>query len=93
MNDIEIRERAKALAREDRELKVALVHARRGAGLTQADVAKLLGVSQQAINKFERYDSDPKLSTIRRYANAVGVLVEHRVVLSDDRSMAFAVVE
>ncbi|MDN5558781.1 MAG: helix-turn-helix domain-containing protein [Ruaniaceae bacterium] len=56
-------------------------------------MAKLLGVSQQAINKFERYDSDPKLSTIRRYANAVGVLVEHRVVLSDDRSMAFAVVE
>lgn len=72
--------RAKLLAREDRQMKANLIELRQRAGLTQADVAALLGISQQAVNKLERYDSDPKLSTLRRYANAVGALVEHTVV-------------
>jgi DNA-binding XRE family transcriptional regulator len=72
--------RAKLLAREDRKMKSELIALRQRAGLTQANVADMLGISQQAVNKLERYDSDPKLSTLRRYANAVGALVEHHVV-------------
>lgn len=74
-----IKARAKVLAREDRELKVALIRVRRETGLSQKDVADRLGVTQQSIHKLERYDSDPKASTLRRYANAVGALVEHHV--------------
>lgn len=74
-----IRARAKFLAREDRLMRAELVRLREQAGLTQAEVGELLGVSQQAVNKFERYDSDPKLSTLRRYANAIGAVIEHRV--------------
>lgn len=74
-----VKARAKFLTREDRELKAALIRARRDAGLSQKDVADRLEVTQQSIHKMERYDSDPKASTLRRYANAVGVLVEHRV--------------
>lgn len=74
-----VKARAKVLAREDRELKAALIRVRRRSGLSQQDVADRLGVTQQSIYKFERYDSDPKASTVRRYANAVGALVEHRV--------------
>ncbi|SMY04247.1 DNA-binding transcriptional regulator, XRE-family HTH domain [Brevibacterium sp. 239c] len=74
-----VKTRAKVLAREDRELKAALIRVRRRSGLSQQDVADRLGVTQQSIYKFERYDSDPKASTVRRYANAVGALVEHRV--------------
>lgn len=74
-----VKARAKVLAREDRELKAALIRERRKSGLSQKDVADRLGVTQQSIHKFERYDSDPKASTVRRYANAVGALVEHRV--------------
>lgn len=48
--------------------------------MTQKQVADLLGISQQAVTKLERYDSDPKLSSLRRYANAVGAIVEHRVI-------------
>ena len=33
---------------------------------------------------FEAHDSDPRLSTIRRYALAVGAHVEHRVHRVDD---------
>lgn len=40
-----------------------LVRVRRENNLTQKDVAKLMGVSQQAVNKVERYDADPRLST------------------------------
>jgi DNA-binding XRE family transcriptional regulator len=71
--------RAKLLAREDRQMKADLIDLRQRAGLSQKDVADMLGISQQAINKLERYDSDPKMSTLRRYANAVGALVEHSV--------------
>jgi DNA-binding XRE family transcriptional regulator len=61
-------------------MKAELIRLRREAGLTQKEVAERIGISQQAINKLERYDSDPKLSTMRRYANAVGALVQHHVV-------------
>ncbi len=77
------RERASLLAGADLELKAALIVARRSRGLTQAQIGHLMGVSQQAVNKFERYDSDPRQSTIRRYANAVGALVSHQVELED----------
>ena len=37
-------------------------------GLTQAAVAKRLGVSQQAYGKLERSDADPRLSTLDKLA-------------------------
>ena len=67
-------------------MRTELTRLRESAGLTQAQVGELLGVSQQAINKFERYDSDPKLSTIRRYANAVGAIIEHHVTIDVGQS-------
>lgn len=83
-----VRERAKYLAREDRHLKTELVRLRRDRGLTQQDVADLLGISQQAVQKLERYDSDPKMSTLARYANAVGALVAHEVEFDAGQSLA-----
>lgn len=85
-----IRARAKVLAREHRTMRTDLVALRREAGLTQGDVAERMGVTQQAVSKFERYDSDPKLSTVRRYANAVGALVEHRVERDQGQSILLA---
>jgi DNA-binding XRE family transcriptional regulator len=56
-----------------------LVEARKKCGLTQKQVAELIGVSQPTVAAFERYDNDPRLSTIRRYAVAVGVLIKYDV--------------
>ena len=75
-----VRARAKVLAREDREMKAKLIRHRRNTGLTQKEVAERMGVTQQAVQKLERYDSDPKLATLRRYANAIGAFVSHEVV-------------
>lgn len=46
---------------------------------TQQQLAQLLGISQASVAAFERYDNDPKLSTLRRYAHAVGARVTHCV--------------
>lgn len=89
--DIEsVRARAKVLAREDRQMRSQLISWRRAMGLTQKQIADMMGVSQQAINKFERYDADPKLSTIRRYANAIGVLIDHQVTPDRGQSRSLA---
>ncbi|MCZ9881920.1 helix-turn-helix domain-containing protein [Arthrobacter sp. B2a2-09] len=85
-----VRARAKVLAREHRTMRSELVRLRREGGLTQGDVAERMGVSQQAVSKFERYDSDPKLSTVRRYANAVGALIEHRIERDQGQSVFLA---
>lgn len=72
-------DRAKRLAMNDNAMLRELVQTRRKSGLTQADVAEALGISQQAVSQFERLESDPHLSTIRQYANVVGVVIDHGV--------------
>lgn len=75
----ELLEAATALADADLRMRRALVGARRAAGLSQNDVAEALGIKQSSVAAFERYDNDPRLSTIRRYALAVGAQVSHDV--------------
>ena len=72
------------LVRADRDLLAGLIKVRRHRKLRQVDVAELLGVNQSAVAGFERLGGDPRLSTIRRYALAVGARVEHRVIRADD---------
>jgi transcriptional regulator with XRE-family HTH domain len=55
---------------------VALRHLRR---LSQTAVAARMGVRQPTVSGFETEDSDPHLSTLQRYARAVGAKL--RVVL------------
>ncbi|GAA4693941.1 Helix-turn-helix domain-containing protein [Promicromonospora umidemergens] len=70
---------AEVLAQEDRSLLHTLVMRRRALGLSQSAVAERMGVSQAVVSLFERAGNDPHLSTVRRYARALGVLVRHRV--------------
>jgi len=72
-------QRAKALAHSDLGMRIELIEIRRRSGLSQKDVAKALGVTQQAVSAFERLESDPRLSTVRQYAHAVGALIAHEV--------------
>jgi DNA-binding XRE family transcriptional regulator len=81
--------RADALVHQDEALLDSLIRIRKD-HFTQEDVAQKLGVKQSTIAAFERYGNDPKLSTVRRYAHAVGALIAHRVErdtgqLLDDR--------
>lgn len=49
----------------------ALVALRRSCGLTQAEVAERMGVKQPTVSGFENEGSDPRVSTLQRYARAV----------------------
>jgi transcriptional regulator with XRE-family HTH domain len=53
-----------------------LADARRRAGLTQADLAKRLTISQAAVAQLERPDSNPRLATLDRALRATGVQLE-----------------
>ena len=73
---------AEELSANHRHFMTSLVNARNRAGLTQAEVAFRMGVSQASVSQFERYDSNPTLATIRRYALAVGVGLRDDVLYS-----------
>jgi transcriptional regulator with XRE-family HTH domain len=49
-----------------------LANARRRAGLTQAELAKRLAISQAAVAQLERADSNPRLATLDRALRAAG---------------------
>jgi DNA-binding XRE family transcriptional regulator len=56
-----------------RRLIQLLADAREEAGLTQAEVGRRIGTTQSAIARFESGDSDPRLSTVARYAQVIGI--------------------
>ncbi|MDR2374222.1 MAG: helix-turn-helix domain-containing protein [Bifidobacteriaceae bacterium] len=64
--------RMERLAEDHDRLLVSLRDMRRAKGLTQAQVAERMGVTQPTVAQLERYDANPTLSTLRRYALAVG---------------------
>lgn len=65
----------------DMDLLERLVQVRRDQGLTQRDVAERMGRSQPNVSAFERIGGDPHLSTLRRYAAAVGARVRWQVIV------------
>ena len=70
---------ARDLAESDLKL-IAMIRSKRiERGLSQADLGKLLNVSQATVSEFESGMTEPKIQTIRRYAHALGLLVEHVV--------------
>lgn len=75
---------AALLVDEDETLIDRLIEARRAANLSQKDVAERLGITQSAIAKFESAERDPRLSTVRRYALAVGAVVRHDVQVHEE---------
>lgn len=78
--DIEALERrAEALVEAHRVLLRDLVKMRRKHNLTQSEVAERMSVSQPTVAAFERYDANPTLATVRRYALAVGACLDERV--------------
>lgn len=52
---------------------------RERAGITQKDVAAAMKTSQSAVARMERGEIDAKLSTVDRYAAAIGQRVEWRL--------------
>lgn len=82
----EIEARALELVQRDSEFLDALINLRVTAGISQESVAERMGITQPAVAAFEREDSNPTLSSIRRYALAVGAKVTYEVSSAFDQS-------
>jgi transcriptional regulator with XRE-family HTH domain len=64
--------REMAARQRERELVAELVARRRAAGLSQHEVAERMGTSQPAVARLEAGQVDARMSTMQRYAAAVG---------------------
>lgn len=56
----------------------SLAERRKELGLSQTLVAARMGTSQSALARLEAGESDPRISTVERYALAVGQELAHR---------------
>lgn len=69
---------AAAYADEQERLRVSasLAKTRRDASMSQKDVARAMGTTQSAVSELEHGATDPQLSTIQRYARAIGTRLD-----------------
>jgi HTH-type transcriptional regulator / antitoxin HipB len=61
---------------EQFKIGVLLRQARESAGLTQERIAQELQMTKSAISRLENHAEDARLSTLRKYAHAVGKSIE-----------------
>lgn len=74
IDDFEGTEKAYFEALEsERRFVIKLRECRKAKGLTQKDVAKMTGLSQQVISRMEKMDCKPSLTNLMLYINALGL--------------------
>lgn len=66
-----------------KEIGIGIKNARLTVGITQAELARRLGVTPQAISQYERGEKKPKIETIKKIADALGVSWFHLSHLDD----------
>ncbi|AIZ16404.1 XRE family transcriptional regulator [Bifidobacterium pseudolongum PV8-2] len=74
-----LRRRARRQIDEDKALLQALVRQRKKMHVKQEELAFRMGITQPAVSAIETGNSSPSLSTLGRYANALGYIVTHAV--------------
>ncbi len=67
------------LAGRRRELIAELVRARQDSDLSQTEIAARMGTTQSAVARLESGQLDARLSTLERYAAALGRTVDWQV--------------
>jgi len=73
------------LAVRRRELMDELAEVRRESGLSQTEIAARMGTSQSAVARLERGELDARLSTVERYAAAVGRSVDWTIRAHEEK--------
>jgi HTH-type transcriptional regulator/antitoxin HipB len=64
---------------ENFRIGIMLKQARLDAGLTQDEVASAIGTQKTAISRLENHVQDVKLSTVEKYAKALGRRIEIKI--------------
>ena len=81
-----------ANARRNRELLAALRKERKRSKISQKELAVAMGTSQSAISELEKTASDAKVSTVEKYAGALGFAVQYHLVPIEDSAEPAVVV-
>ena len=76
---------------EEMLLEVRLQALREQLALSQAEVAKAMGISQPSVVAIEQRGNDIKLSTMKRYIEAMGGKLRLNVEMPDGKHLEFAV--
>jgi DNA-binding XRE family transcriptional regulator len=71
------------MSAERRRLVAGLAAQRQSAGLSQTEVAARMGTSQSAVARLETGEADLRVSTLERYAAAIGSQISWQVRLDD----------
>jgi ATP-dependent Clp protease protease subunit len=79
-------ERAAQMAEERGRMVRELTARRQAAGLSQTEVAALMGTSQSAVARLESGSADVRASTLERYAAAIGGQIAWRPQMIDPRT-------
>ena len=69
----------KEMAARRQQMTADLVARRQELGLSQTEVAARMGTSQSAVARLESGDADVRLSTLERYAAALGSMLDVRL--------------
>lgn len=80
VSDAVLDRRADLLVEAKDSLLEQLVQQRKSHHYSQQTVADRMGVSQPTVAAFERYDANPTLSSVIRYAMAVDAVLDMKVV-------------
>jgi len=62
------------------EFSVMLRQAREAAGVTQETIARKLRTKKSAISRIENHAEDIRLSTLEKYANALGMKIRVQLI-------------
>lgn len=73
------------MAERQRELGAELASRRQVLGLSQTEVAARMGTSQSAVARLEAGALDVRLSTLARYARALGDDVDVRLLFTEPK--------
>jgi len=80
-------------ARVRSTLLVELINARRVIDMTQAMVADAMETTQSAVSELEGGATDPRLSTLQRYARAVGAQLHCSLVRPQGMATTYIVIQ
>jgi len=78
-------------ARRSRELLSTLASARKRNKVSQTAIAAAMGTSQSAVSALEKTAADAKVSTIEKYAGALGFAVQYHLVPLNEEEPAVVI--
>ena len=74
---------------EEASLRIALSMLRDELNISQTELAPMMGIKQPSVARMEQPDNDPRLSTLKRYVQALGGELSLDITLPTGKRITF----